>query len=79
MLRNWRQALDAFKPDLVHVQHLLGLPASLIDEVVKLGIPFLVTLHDYWWVCANANLLTNYDGQACQAVLGFISTAHAVP
>ncbi len=59
------QVLDTFQPDLVHVQHLMGLPASLLTLLRQRGIPYLITLHDYWWLCANAQLLTNYDETVC--------------
>lgn len=62
---HWRQTLANFQPDLVHVQHLMGLPTSLLRELVARRIPYLITLHDYWWLCANANLLTNYAETAC--------------
>jgi glycosyltransferase involved in cell wall biosynthesis len=53
------------RPDIVHIQHLMGLPAALVDSVVAAGIPYIITLHDYWYGCANAQLLTNYDGTLC--------------
>ncbi len=53
------------RPEIVHVQHLMGLPASLVGRVAVAGIPYLITLHDYWYGCANAQLLTNYDGTVC--------------
>ena len=59
------QALDEERPDLVHVQHLMGLPARLVDRISERGIPMVVTLHDYWWVCANAQLITNFDQRVC--------------
>ena len=59
------QVVDEFAPDLVHVQHLMGLPASLLTLLRQRRIPYLVTLHDYWWLCANAQLLTNYDETVC--------------
>lgn len=65
LLHHWQQALADFKPDLVHVQHLMGLPAALLHTLRRQNIPYVITLLDYWWVCANANLLTNYDGRAC--------------
>ncbi len=57
--------LDQFKPDLVHIQHLMGFPTSLLQSIVEREIPFVVTLHDFWWVCANAQLVTNYSGEIC--------------
>lgn len=62
---SFAQTLDRFQPDLVHIQHLMGLPTALIDMLAQRGIPYLVTLHDFWWVCANAQLVTNYSGEVC--------------
>jgi glycosyltransferase involved in cell wall biosynthesis len=58
-------ALDDFRPDLVHVQHLMGFPVQLLRLLCQRRIPYVVTLHDYWWICANAQLLTNYGLQIC--------------
>ena len=63
--RAFAQVLAEFQSDLVHVQHLMGLPASLLSLLRQRGIPYLITLHDYWWLCANAQLLTNYDETVC--------------
>ncbi len=57
--------LQRERPDLIHLQHLMGLPVRLIDQIVASGIPFIVTLHDYWYVCANAQLLTNTRQEIC--------------
>jgi len=75
-LNFWRKAIDEFQPDLVHVQHLLGLPTSLIEHLHRIRIPYLVTLWDYWWVCANANLLTNYAHSVCSGPKAFLNCTH---
>ncbi|GAB4153528.1 MAG: glycosyltransferase family 4 protein [Candidatus Promineifilaceae bacterium] len=59
------QVLQESRPDVVHVQHLMGLPADLISLLRQQGVPYLVTLHDFWWVCANAQLVTNYSQAVC--------------
>jgi len=45
------------QPDLVHFQHTHGLSASLIACAAKMGLPFTLTLHDYWYICPQVNLL----------------------
>jgi glycosyltransferase involved in cell wall biosynthesis len=57
--------LERFQPDLIHIQHLMGLPTTLLKQIQQQRIPFVVTLHDFWWVCANAQLITNYSGEIC--------------
>lgn len=55
----------ARRPDVVHVQHLMGLPATALARIQAAGIPTVITLHDYWWLCANAQLLTNDSAAVC--------------
>ncbi len=59
------QALDDFRPDVVHFQHLIGLPLALVKQAERAGGARVFTLHDYWAVCPNAQLLTNYDRTVC--------------
>ncbi|MCB0012618.1 MAG: glycosyltransferase [Anaerolineales bacterium] len=70
LLADWQGALAAYQPDLIHVQHLMGLPAELLAAS---SVPYLITFHDYWWVCANAQLLTNYDQTICAGPDHFIN------
>lgn len=65
LLSAFRQVLDSEQPDLIHVQHLMGLPFALLEQIEGSGIPFVITLHDYWFPCANGQLITNYDSTIC--------------
>ncbi len=50
------RVLARFRPDLIHVQHLMGLSVSLPRE----GVPTVWTLHDAWgWCAAGGTLLTS--------------------
>ncbi len=53
------------KPDIIHIQHLMGLPPSLIERIQAAAIPYVITLHDYWYGCANAQLIANDSGDIC--------------
>ncbi|MBN1920430.1 MAG: glycosyltransferase family 4 protein [Anaerolineae bacterium] len=57
------------QPDLVHFQHLMSLSVRLPALVQRAGIPMLLTLHDYWFDCANSQLLWP-DGRLCRGKLG---------
>ncbi|MEZ4517887.1 MAG: glycosyltransferase [Chloroflexota bacterium] len=59
------ETLDRFQPEIVHIQHLMGLPVEIVDQLVARQIPFVIALHDYWYGCANAQLLTNTDQTIC--------------
>jgi glycosyltransferase involved in cell wall biosynthesis len=75
LARAFERALDNARPDVLHVEHLMGLPVALIHAAERRGIPFVITLHDYWWVCANAQLLTNYSRRVCQGPQAFVNCA----
>lgn len=59
------ETLQVTSPDLVHIHHLMGLPAAIPRLAREAGLPVAVTLHDYWFLCPNAQLLTNYDYSIC--------------
>lgn len=58
-------AIKHFRPELIHVQHLKGLPTAVVGLAQERKIPLVHTLHDFWTICANAQLLTNYDQTIC--------------
>jgi glycosyltransferase involved in cell wall biosynthesis len=63
--QSWQLVLGLESPDLVHIQHLMGLPLGCVADLQERAIPYVVTLHDYWYVCANAQLLTNTEQEVC--------------
>jgi glycosyltransferase involved in cell wall biosynthesis len=63
--RSYRNFLTSVKPDVVHFQHVMSLSYRLITQTRKQGLPCLLTLHDYWFICANSQLIWP-DGQACK-------------
>jgi glycosyltransferase involved in cell wall biosynthesis len=74
--KNFHHLLEKTRPEIVHIQHLMGLPTSLISQIASKNIPFVVTLHDYWYICANAQLITNYDNSVCQGPDWWLNCAH---
>jgi glycosyltransferase involved in cell wall biosynthesis len=56
------QFLSDTRPDVVHFQHVQGVSARLIQMAA--GRPRVATLHDYWYFCANSQLVRP-DGQIC--------------
>ncbi len=61
----FKKVIESFRPHLVHIQHLMGMPISITTQLQQYKIPYFITLHDYWWLCPNAQLLTNYDNSLC--------------
>lgn len=58
----FRAFLSQYQPDLIHFQHVQGVSARLIE--LAAGRPRLATLHDYWYFCANSQLIRP-DRQPC--------------
>lgn len=56
--------LREIQPDLVHFQHLIGLSARLPRQARSLGIPVLMSLHDFWPLCHRVHLLNRWE-QPC--------------
>ncbi len=48
-------------PDVVHAQHLTCLSTGLPRAVHALGIPFVLTLNDYWLLCHRGQLFDSAD------------------
>jgi glycosyltransferase involved in cell wall biosynthesis len=48
-----------------HVHHTMGLDRALRGLLHRIGLPFDVTLHDYYALCPQVNLLPMRDGPYC--------------
>ncbi|MEH3118246.1 MAG: glycosyltransferase [Methylorubrum populi] len=53
--------LDRFGPDLVHFHCVQQLTASTVEAVRARGIPYIVTVHDAWWI-SDFQFLIDEDG-----------------
>lgn len=56
--------LDEVKPDVVHVQHLIGLSSDVPEIARDSGARVVATVHEYWYVCARV-MFQHRDGDAC--------------
>ncbi|HYC76320.1 MAG TPA: glycosyltransferase, partial [Planctomycetota bacterium] len=45
-------ALEATRPDVLHVHHWINLGDDLVRRAARRGIPSVVTLHDFYATCA---------------------------
>jgi glycosyltransferase involved in cell wall biosynthesis len=67
-----RQIEDSFsrfvarvQPDVIHIQHVMALSARLLNLARRADLPVLLTLHDYWFICGNSQLIWP-DAQTCR-------------
>ncbi|GAB4197489.1 MAG: glycosyltransferase family 4 protein [Roseiflexaceae bacterium] len=68
LLRNWfAEYARRERPDLAHFQagYLLG--ATPLEALAEAGVPTVLTLHDYWFLCPRITLLRG-DGSVCPEV-----------
>lgn len=56
--------LDAVGYDAVHLFHPRNLGTGAVEEVRLRGLPLVVNLMDFWWLCPNY-LLWRRDGSLC--------------
>jgi len=54
--------LNAFGVNKVHVHHTIGFGFSLEELVTSIGIPYEVTIHDFYSICPRINLITPKKG-----------------
>lgn len=67
-VRNISRLIEETKPDLVHCHNIYHqLTPSIIGAAKKLGVPVVLTLHDYKPVCPTYNRLRN--GKPCSDCL----------
>jgi len=65
---DYARYLAKFNPDIVHVQHLKDMSAGILGCTADADIPIVMTLHDYWTLCANAQCVRP-NGHLCERTL----------
>jgi glycosyltransferase involved in cell wall biosynthesis len=45
-----QEAIRDFNPQIIHLAHPLGWPLSLVSDIIASGIPYIVSLHDYFFI-----------------------------
>lgn len=58
------QFLAQTRPDIVHVMSAYSLGIGVLRSVRRAGIPLLLTLMDFWFLCPSIQLLRS-DGHLC--------------
>lgn len=73
----YEDILKAFKIDLVHIHHTMGMTLEMYYAAEKIGIPIYTTLHDYYYICPTLRMLDierkscigNIDWKKCKACM----------
>src|SRR4051794_40435148 len=56
--------IDPATTDVVHLHSVQGLGASLCDACIEQNIPYVITLHDAWWICER-QFMVNRESRFC--------------
>ena len=62
--REFGYVLDAVRPAIVHLHSVQGLGATIATACRDRAIPYVITLHDPWWLCARQFMVTG-QGRYC--------------
>ena len=62
--RDFEKFLREERPDLLHIHHLAGHAFSLAKVARRLGIPIVLQIQDWWFLCARVNQFDR-DGHRC--------------
>ena len=60
------RALDETQPDVVHFQHLMYIGLDAPALVRARGVRSVMTLHEYWLLCARGGQMRRTDGVVCE-------------
>ncbi len=64
----FRAHLHELAPDVVHFHSLQSLGAGLVPAAAAAGAKVVVTMHDFWWLCAR-QFLVDTDMAPCSLVV----------
>lgn len=59
---NFAELVKRLNPDIAHIGHVNHLSTGVVDELNKLNIPIVYTLHDFWLMCPRGQFLTRGIG-----------------
>jgi len=57
----FERVLNHFRPDIIHFHCIQRLTATIVEVALSRKIPYVVTLHDAWWISDN-QFLVDDDG-----------------
>jgi O-antigen biosynthesis protein len=57
----FHQLLQAYQPDIVHFHAIQGMGAAMAEVCTAQSIPYMLTLHDAWWLCERQFMVRSDD------------------
>ncbi len=76
---HFERFLDRHRPDVVHLHSIQALGVSMLEAAAARGVPVVVTMHDWWWLCVRLFLVDpagfvcapHVDSARCHCAPGF--------
>ena len=68
VIAHFESALANLRPEVVHLHSLQTLGGGLVSAAKRSGARTVVTMHDFWWVCAR-QFLVDREMQPCSVVV----------
>ena len=66
MESHFKRVLKEFTPDLIHFQHILHHSVGYAETAREVGIPTVMTLHEYWLLCARNGQMIQESEERCE-------------
>ena len=61
MVKAFADYLDICQPDMIHFHCIQRLTTAIVLEARRRGIPYVLTVHDGWWICDEQFLIGETD------------------
>lgn len=65
---SFAEFLAATRPDVVHVHSIQALGAGIVHAAHDAGVPVVLTMHDWWWLCPCLFRLSP-QGRICSPIV----------
>lgn len=62
----WRPLLQRERPDVVHVVNPAHIGGGVAEAALELGLPLVITIVDFWWLCPK-HTLQHFERGVCDA------------
>jgi O-antigen biosynthesis protein len=73
------EVLGAVRPDVVHFHSVQTLGVLMMDVCADAAIPYVVTLHDAWWICERQFMVRDGGVYCNQTNIDLATCASCVP
>ena len=64
VLKAFKEILDSYRPDVVHFHSIQQMGVGMLEVCNDVGVPYVVTAHDAWWICPHQFMLDG-GGRYC--------------